>query len=77
MVLTDIMELTKKQVKGLKLIQEYIDKHKYAPTVRELGETVGLNSTNSVHSFIKDIEAKGYISSVDGCPSTIKILKRV
>lgn len=71
------MALTEKQVKGLRLIQEYMDKHKYAPTVRELGEKIGLNSAKLVHSFVKDIEAKGYISSVNGCPTTIQILKRI
>ncbi|AJA50023.1 LexA family transcriptional regulator [Clostridium pasteurianum DSM 525 = ATCC 6013] len=69
--------MTEKQIKGLKVIQEYIDKNKYAPTVRELGEKIGLNSAKLVHSFIRDIEAKGYISSINGCPSTIKIIKRI
>lgn len=71
------MALTEKQVKGLRLIQEYMDKHKYAPTVRELGEKIGLNSAKLVHSFVKGIEEKGYISSVNGCPTTIQILKRI
>lgn len=71
------MTLTEDQIKGLRVIQEYIDKNKYAPTVRELGERIGLNSVKLVHSFIKDIESKGYISSINGCPTTIKIIKRI
>ncbi|MDP4143160.1 MAG: HTH domain-containing protein [Bacillota bacterium] len=69
--------LTKKQENMLRIIQDYIDQNGYPPTVRELGERSGISSTSTVHSYIKSIEKEGYLSSVEGLPRTIKILKRI
>ena len=33
-------------------IIQYIDEHQYAPTVREIGDMVGLKSTSSVHAHL-------------------------
>ena len=33
----------------------------YAPSVREIGKAVGLNSTATVHGYLAKLEKKGYI----------------
>lgn len=44
------MKTTKQKI--LEFIVSYIQEHKYPPTVREIGEGVGLKSTSSVQSHI-------------------------
>ena len=41
----------------------YIDKHQYAPTVREIGDMVGLKSTSSVHSHLTRLVQEGRIET--------------
>lgn len=54
-------ELTKRQDEVLKYIKEFISKHGYPPTVREIGEALGLSSPATTHSHISQLEEKGYI----------------
>ena len=58
--------LTIKQKQFLQVIKKYIDEHGFSPTVRELGQLIGLKSTSTV---------KGYIEKQAECPSTIRVVK--
>lgn len=50
-------------------------KHKgYPPSVREIGEMVGLSSSSSVHSYLKRLEEKGYIRRDPTKPRAIEII---
>lgn len=71
------LNLTVRQEEVLKVIQDYVDIHNYAPTVRELCDMLGFSSTSTVHGFIKQIKRKGYIENEKDHPRTIHILKRV
>lgn len=68
--------LTMKQKKVLYIIDEYIEKNKISPTIREIQELVGLKSTSTIHEYIKRLEKKGYISRIDASPRSIKVEKR-
>ena len=46
----------------------------YSPTVREIGESVGLKSTSSVHIYLKRLEERGYIVRRSECPRAIKVV---
>ena len=52
----------------LKEIVEYEDQHGYAPSIREIGASLGLNSSASVHYHIEKLEAAGYIERL-GSPT--------
>lgn len=54
-------DLTPQQAKVLQTICDYIDEKGYPPSVRELGERLGLKSTATVHSHLKTLERKGYL----------------
>lgn len=54
-------ELTKKQSEVLKFVKEFMVSHGYPPTVREIGEALGLSSPATTHSHLKGLEEKGYI----------------
>jgi len=53
--------LTARQRKVLRVIREWVDEHGYPPSVREIGDAVGLQSTSSVHHQLRTLERKGYL----------------
>jgi repressor LexA len=54
-------KLTSRQAQVLRIIQESIGRQGYPPTIRELGETLGIRSTNGVNDHLKALERKGYL----------------
>ena len=54
--------------------KSYIDEHGYAPTIREIAESVGLNSISTVHNHLKKLEEAKYIKRDEDKPRTIEIL---
>lgn len=61
-------ELTKRQQQILDYIRECIEIKHYPPSVREIGEAIGLSSPSTVHAHLNALEAKGYITR-DGAKS--------
>lgn len=66
-------KISAKQQQILDYIKEEILKKGYPPTVREIGETVNLKSTSSVHSHLETLEKKGYIKRDPTKPRAIEI----
>lgn len=54
-------KLTEQQAKVLEVIRESIREFGYPPSVRELGERLGLKSTATVHTHLRNLERKGYL----------------
>lgn len=54
--------LTKRQQQVLDFIQECIEERGYPPTMREIGEAMGIRSTNGVNDHLKALERKGYLT---------------
>jgi len=54
-------ELSQRQRQILQCIVQHTDSHGYPPTVREIGEAVGLSSSSTVHAHLKAIESAGLI----------------
>lgn len=54
---------------------EYIEKHQYPPTVREIGDMVGLKSTYSVQHHLKRLVDEGKLESDTGfnSPRAIRV----
>jgi repressor LexA len=48
----------------LQYIARYREQHGYPPTVREIGEAVGLKSTSSVAYYLRDLERRGQLHRV-------------
>lgn len=53
---------------------EYIDKNGFAPSVREIGEEVGLKSTSSVVYHLSTLEEEGRIEVRENSPRAIKLV---
>lgn len=47
----------------------------YPPTVRELGDRLGLKSSSTTHNHLSNLEAMGYIRREPSKPRTITVLK--
>ncbi|MGB9837077.1 MAG: transcriptional repressor LexA [Candidatus Saccharicenans sp.] len=58
--------LTGRQKEILEAIQEFILEHGYAPTVRELGQVVGLSNPSAVFKHLLSLEKKGYLRREGG-----------
>ena len=67
--------MTDKQMMIYEIIKEFIKENGYAPTIREIGEIAKLSSTSTVHNHLMILEKKGYITTKDGKPRTIKVIK--
>jgi repressor LexA len=53
--------LTGRQQEIWEFLVEYVDRHGYPPTVREIGEHVGLASPSTVHAHLANLERAGYL----------------
>jgi repressor LexA len=53
--------ITARQQRILDFIAETVGERGYPPTVREIGEAVGLTSSSSVHSQLANLERKGLL----------------
>ncbi len=52
---------TEKQLRILDVIREYSAERGYPPSVREIGERVGLSSSSTVQSHLKSLERQGLL----------------
>lgn len=58
----------------LNTIIENVKQKGYPPSVREIGELVGLSSSSTVHTYLKRLEQKGYIRRDPTKPRAIEII---
>jgi repressor LexA len=57
--------LTKRQEQTLDYIRQSIEQRGYPPTLREIGEYMGIRSTNGVNDHLRALERKGYLRRED------------
>lgn len=69
-----LKELTPRQNEILKSIKRTLAKRGFAPSIREIGEAVGLSSSSTVHSHLRTLEKKGFIRYNHSKPRTIELL---
>jgi repressor LexA len=63
--MTDRVQLTDRQKEVLDYISQSITERGYPPTLREIGEHMGIRSTNGVNDHLKALEKKGYLHRED------------
>jgi repressor LexA len=66
--------LTDTQERMLRCIRQYVVEHGQAPTVREIGEAVGLRSKASVHYQLSELEVKAVIVRETGRRRGIRLV---
>jgi len=65
--------LTGRQQEIWKFLTEYVDEHGYPPTVREIGEAVGLASPSTVHAHLANLERAGLIKRDPTKPRALEL----
>ncbi|MDX6047476.1 LexA repressor [Bacillus paranthracis] len=69
------MLLTTRQSQILSFLQKQIQEYGYPPSIREIGDAIGISSPSTIHSHLIKLENKGYIRRDHSKPRAIKILK--
>jgi len=70
------VELTGRQQEIWTFLVEYADRHGYPPTVREIGEAVGLASPSTVHAHLANLERAGLLRRDPTKPRALELSGR-
>jgi repressor LexA len=68
--------LTARQQEIWNYLVEYVDQHGYPPTVREIGEHVGLASPSTVHAHLANLERAGLLRRDPTKPRALELIGR-
>jgi repressor LexA len=68
--------LTGRQQEIWNFLVEYVDRHGYPPTVREIGEAVGLASPSTVHAHLANLERAGLLRRDPTKPRALELVGR-
>jgi repressor LexA len=68
--------LTERQQEIWNYLVEYVDGHGYPPTVREIGERVGLASPSTVHAHLANLERAGLLRRDPTKPRALELIGR-
>ena len=66
-------KLTERQQRILDFIAQTRDERGYPPSVREIGDAVGLHSPSSVHAQLATLAQKGYLTKDPTKPRAIRV----
>ena len=67
-------DLTERQRQVLEFIDAQIRERGYPPSVREIGEAVGLSSSSTVHAHLAALQEKGYLRRDPTKPRAIELV---
>jgi repressor LexA len=67
--------LTGRQQEIWTFLTDYVGQHGYPPTVREIGEAVGLASPSTVHAHLANLERAGYLRRDPTKPRALELLR--
>ncbi|WP_250284680.1 MULTISPECIES: transcriptional repressor LexA [unclassified Frankia] len=70
----DATGLTPRQRRVLEVIRDAVERRGYPPSVREIGDAVGLTSTSSVAHQLKTLEEKGFLRRDPHRPRAMEVL---
>jgi repressor LexA len=67
-------KLTARQQEIWQFLVDYVDRHGYPPTVREIGEAVGLASPSTVHAHLANLERAGLLKRDPTKPRALDLI---
>lgn len=70
------LDLTKRQQEILEVVQAHIARLGYPPTVREIGDAVGLTSSSTVHAHLQALENRGVLRRDPTKPRALDLVDR-
>ena len=66
--------ITKKQLKLLNFIQDYINKNIISPSYDEMMVGLNLNSKSTISAKLKELEIRGWIQKMNGKNRSIRVI---
>jgi repressor LexA len=70
-----IVELSPRQREILEFVNSHVDANGYPPTVREIGQAVGLTSPSTVHAHLARLESSGLIRRDPTKPRALEVIE--
>jgi len=67
-------ELTRRQREVLEFVRAEVNQRGFPPSVREIGQAVGLSSSSTVHSHLAALEEKGFLRRDPSKPRALEVL---
>jgi len=71
-----VQTLTTRQQEIYEYVTGYVEKHGYPPTVREIGDAVGLASPSTVHAHLANLERAGFLRRDPTKPRALELVGR-
>jgi len=71
--MSETPELTERQRQVLEFIDAQVRERGYPPSVREIGEAVGLSSSSTVHAHLAALQQKGFLRRDPTKPRAIEV----
>jgi repressor LexA len=68
------LNLTKRQREIFDFVKTYVGQHGYPPTVRDIGQAIGLTSSSTVHAHLGNLEKLGLLRRDPTKPRAIELL---
>ena len=68
------LKLTKRQQEIFEFIKRYSGEHGYPPTVRDIGQAIGLTSSSTVHAHLANLERLGVLRRDPTKPRAMEVL---
>ena len=59
----------------LDFITQFIQRNGYAPTLKEIGEAMGMGSPATVHEHVEKLRQKGFIKKLDGTARGLEVVR--
>jgi repressor LexA len=69
------VELSPRQREILEFVNSHVDANGYPPTVREIGQAVGLTSPSTVHAHLARLESSGLIRRDRTKPRALEVIE--
>ena len=70
-----MQKLTERQRAVLEFVSESISDRGFPPTLREIGNRLGIRSTNGVNDHLRALERKGYLTREDMKSRTLRLVR--
>ena len=68
------MGLTKKQLKFLKVIKDFIAANEYSPSYEEMKQMNNMRAKSHVHKVVYALKKRGYVDVIRHCKRSIVVL---
>src|ERR1700679_3533638 len=73
-IMAEATMLSSREEQVLEVVRAGVARRGYPPSIREIGDAVGLRSTSSVAYHLKALQEKGYLHRDRGRPRTVELL---